>query len=77
MFLLRGHTDPPIWSSSLIELDPRPVDHTHPTNGDAAVCCPPAVGGLPKPPCQQVTFEQLLGTRILAVDIEVGGRGSP
>jgi hypothetical protein len=34
MFLLRGHTDPPIWSSSLIELDPRPVDHTHPTNGE-------------------------------------------
>jgi hypothetical protein len=32
MFLLRGHTDPPIWSSSLIELDPRPLDHTHPTN---------------------------------------------
>lgn len=38
MFLLRGHTDPPIWSSSLIELDPRPLDHIHPINGAAAFC---------------------------------------
>jgi hypothetical protein len=61
----------------LIEVDPRPRDHTHPACGEVAACWPPAVLSLSARPCQEVAPDELMGTRILVVYTEVGGRDAP
>jgi hypothetical protein len=60
----------------LIEVDPRPRDYTHRARGEIAACRPPAVLSAARPR-QEVAPDELMGTRILVVCTEVGGRGAP